>query len=151
MENNNKHKDYEIELALHNSGLSQISNLLIEKIIILVENTRNKVAVYLNSETTIMYWFIGHYIHSELKQKDKIKYGKQILATLSQELTQKLGKGFSYSALTRMVKVAETFDQQNIATLSQQLSWSHLTELPSKKWFADKLHRAIEIAKSSQS
>jgi hypothetical protein len=93
------HKDSRIEIALNNSDLSQISNPLIEKIITLVENTRNKVAVYLNSETTIMYWFIGYYIHSELKQKDKIKYGKQILATLSQQLTQKLGKGFSYSIL----------------------------------------------------
>jgi predicted nuclease of restriction endonuclease-like (RecB) superfamily len=129
MRKQENHKDSGIKLEWNNSDLSQISNPLIEKIITLVENTRNKVAVYLNSETTIMYWFIGYYIHSELKQKDKIEYGKQILVTLSQQLTQKLGKGFSYSALTRMVKVAETFDQQNIATLSQQLSWSHLIEL----------------------
>lgn len=129
MEKDDKHKDYGIELASNNSDLSQISSLLIEKIIALVENTRNKVAIYLNSETTTMYWFVGYYILSELKQKERIKYGKQILVTLSQELTQKLGKGFSYSALTRMVKVAETYDQQNIATLSQQLSWSHLIEL----------------------
>jgi len=124
-----KHKDSGMEKALDNSTLVQISTTLIEKITRLVEKTRNKVAVYLNAETSIMYWYIGNYIESELKQKDKIKYGKQILATLSQELTQKLGKGFSYSALTRMVKVAKTFDQQNIATLSQQLSWSHLIEL----------------------
>ncbi len=26
----------------------------------------------------------------------------------------------------------------------------YLTELPDKKWFADKLHRAMEIAKSIQ-
>lgn len=26
----------------------------------------------------------------------------------------------------------------------------YLTELPDKKWFADKLHRAMEIAKSNQ-
>ena len=127
--NSDSYIDSGLETAFNNSDLSEISNPLIEKITKLVENTRNKVAVYLNSETAIMYWFIGNYIHSELKQKDKIKYGKQILATLSQELTQKLGKGFSYSALTRMVKVAERIDQQNIATLSQQLSWSHLIEL----------------------
>ncbi len=161
-----KYKDSGIEKALDNSNLVQISTTLIEKITRLVENTRNKVAVYLNAETSIMYWYIGNYIESELKQKDKIKYGKQILATLSQELTQKLGKGFSYSALTRMVKVAKTFDQQNIATLSQQLSWSHLIELTgidnelkrsfftqntiSYKWNV-KLHRAIQIAKSNQS
>ncbi len=129
MKKHKKHKDSGIEKALDNSNLVQISTPLIEKITRLVENTRNKAAVYLNAETSIMYWQIGNYIESELKQKNKIKYGKQILATLSQELTQKLGKGFSYSALTRMVKVAKTFDQQNIATLSQQLSWSHLIEL----------------------
>ena len=87
MEKHDNNNDYGNELALNNSDLSQISNPLIEKIIALVENTRNKVAVYLNSETTIMYWFIGYYIHSEFKQKDKIKYGKQILATLSQQLS----------------------------------------------------------------
>uniref|UniRef100_UPI0040489E67 PDDEXK nuclease domain-containing protein n=1 Tax=Mariniflexile sp. TaxID=1979402 RepID=UPI0040489E67 len=107
----------------------QVPSILIDKIITLVKTTRSKVAVYLNAETTIMYWFVGHYIETELKQKEQIKYGKQILATLSQQLTQELGKGFSYSALTRMVKVAETFNHQNIATLSQQLSWSHLIEL----------------------
>lgn len=115
--------DAEKELAVQNLDVSLISNSLLDKIITLVENTRNKVAVYLNSETTIMYWSIGQYIDLELKQKEQIKYGNQILVTLSQELTQKLGKGFSYSALTRMLKVAETFDQQNIATLSQQLSF----------------------------
>lgn len=121
--NNNKK-----ELA-NKTDFAETSDYLIEKISILVENTRNKVAVYLNSETTLMYWLIGHYIDTELKQKDKIEYGKQILVTLSQELTQRLGKGFSYSAITRMVKVAEKFNQENIVTLSQELSWSHIIEL----------------------
>lgn len=114
---------------INKTDFAETSDYLIEKISILVKNTRNKVAVYLNSETTLMYWLIGHYIDTELKQKDKIEYGKQILVTLSQELTQRLGKGFSYSAITRMVKVAEKFNQENIATLSQELSWSHIIEL----------------------
>jgi hypothetical protein len=83
----NNFKDSDIDLDLSNSDLSQISTPLIEKIITLVENTKGKVAVYLNTETTIMYWFIGHYIQSELKERDEIKYGKQILATLSQQLS----------------------------------------------------------------
>jgi predicted nuclease of restriction endonuclease-like (RecB) superfamily len=114
-----------------NLDLSLTTTLLVEKIISLVYSTRSKVALYLNAETTLLYWSIGNYINLELKQKNQITYGKQILVTLSQELTQKLGKGFSYSALTRMVKVAEIIDQQNIATLSQQLSWSHLIEITS--------------------
>lgn len=105
--------------------------LLVEKISALVYTARNKVAIYLNAETTLLYWSIGNYISVELKQKNQIAYGKQILVTLSQQLTQNLGKGFSYSALTRMIKVAESFTEENIATLSQQLSWSHLIELSS--------------------
>ena len=54
------------------------------------------------------------------------------------------GKGFSYSALTRMCKVAKSFDLEIVATLSQQLSWSHLIELgaiesPLKREFYCKL------------
>ena len=77
----------------------------------------------------MLYWSIGFFIQTELKQKGEVTYGKQILVTLSQQLTERLGKGFSYSALTRMVKVAQCFDEKNIATLSQQLSWSHFIEL----------------------
>ena len=115
---------------INSIDLTQATLVLTERIVLLVEQTRSKVSAYLNSETTLMNWQIGQYIHLELKQKGEIKYGKQILATLSQQLTQKIGKGYSYSALTRMVKVAETFDEKIIATLSQQLSWSHLIELP---------------------
>jgi hypothetical protein len=74
-------------------------------------------------------FFKHFFIQTELKQKGEVTYGKQILVTLSQQLTERLGKGFSYSALTRMVKVAQCFDEKNIATLSQQLSWSHFIEL----------------------
>lgn len=116
-----------------NLDLEPTINHLIEKISDLVFTTRNKVAVYLNTETTILYWSIGNFIVEELKFKNQIAYGKQIPVTLSQQLTQKLGKGFSYLAIMRMIKVAECFNKENIATLSQQLSWSHLIELSSVK------------------
>lgn len=110
-------------------NITKTSNLLFENIVALVEKTRHKVALFLNTETTLLYWSIGFFIQTELKQKGEVTYGKQILVTLSQQLTERLGKGFSYSALTRMVKVAQCFDEKNIATLSQQLSWSHFIEL----------------------
>lgn len=52
---------------------------------------------------------------------------------MSQQLTEKYGKGYSYSALTRMSKVAEVIAEQNIATLSQQLIWIHLIEIAAIK------------------
>ena len=106
-----------------------IKKELFNGIATLIEQAKNKVAVYLNTETTLLYWNIGCFLLQELKQKNKIVYGKQILVTLSQDLIEQFGKGFTYTALTRMMKVAEFFPEQKIATLSQQLSWSHLIEL----------------------
>ena len=58
------------------------------------------------------------------------EYGQKILATLSAELVREFGKGFSYSALTRMTRFAEQFpDERILATLLQELTWSHFTLL----------------------
>lgn len=122
-------------------------NYLVEKITALVNTRRGKVAVFLNAETTLLNWSVGHYIAVELKQKNQIEYGKQILVTLSQELSKNLGKGFSYSALTRMTKVAENFTKENIATVSQQLSWSHLIELAT---ISNQLKREYYLVLSAQ-
>ncbi len=89
----------------------------------------SQVAVFLNAETTLMYWSIGNFINENLKENNRTPYGLQIIATVSQQLTEKYGKGFTYTALTRMSKVASTVNSEIIATLSQQLSWSHLIEL----------------------
>jgi hypothetical protein len=51
-------------------------------------------------------------------------------ATLSHQLVAEFGRGFERSNLTRMMKFAEAFpDEQIVATLSHQLSWSHFREL----------------------
>lgn len=96
----------------------------------IIENARNKVAVFVNTETTYLYWQIGNYINRQLIVENKAEYGDKILATLSQDLTSHFGRGYTYSALTRMCKVARIFHSETIvATLSQQLSWSHFIEL----------------------
>ncbi|MCU0434017.1 MAG: PDDEXK nuclease domain-containing protein [Bacteroidia bacterium] len=95
----------------------------------IIEQARSRAAIFLNAETTLMYWGIGNFINRNLKENNRTEYGSQILVTLSQELTKQFGKGFTYSALTRMCKVATVFEEKNIATLSQHFSWSHLIEL----------------------
>jgi predicted nuclease of restriction endonuclease-like (RecB) superfamily len=105
------------------------SDLLLKGIQGIIENARGKVAVFVNTETTLLYWQIGKYINDELLQENRAEYGAKILATLSQELTKRYGKGYTYTALTRMCKISKLFDSEIIATLSQQLSWSHLIEL----------------------
>lgn len=105
------------------------NNSLFEQIKNLIEQTKNNVAVAVNSSLTMMYWHIGKLINDEILQNKRAEYGKEIVATVSQQLIKQYGKGYSYSALTRMMKFAKNIDEKNIATLSQQLSWSHFKEL----------------------
>ena len=82
----------------------------------------------------MLYWHVGRRLLKENLQQGRAAYGKRILVTVSQELKAEFGDGFSYSALTRMVRFAESFvDEAIVVTLSQQLGWSHfLAILPIK-------------------
>lgn len=113
----------------------------------IIEKARFKVAFFLNFETTLMYWSIGNNINTNLKNNNRTDYGSKIIATLSLQLTKKYGKGYSYSALTRMCKVANALGEQNIATVSQQLSWSHLIELST---ISDSLKREYYMLLAAQ-
>lgn len=100
---------------------------LLDDIKILIDQARQQVAVAVNVGLTLLYWQVGQRIRTDLlREEDRAAYGERIVATLSRQLTQSYGKGFTKSALNRMVQFAEVFpDPQIVATLSQQLSWSH--------------------------
>jgi hypothetical protein len=51
------------------------------------------------------------------------------LASLSHQLTARYGRGYDRTNLDRMVKFAREFPEEIGATLSHQLSWSHVGEL----------------------
>jgi predicted nuclease of restriction endonuclease-like (RecB) superfamily len=130
-----------------NTQIDKFSNELFAGIVQLIEQAKQRAAVVLNAETTLLYWNIGYYINENLKTNNRLQYGAKILATLSQQLTTHYGKGYSYSALTRMCKVANCVIASNIATLSQQLSWSHLIEIAT---ISDELKREYYILLSAQ-
>ncbi len=95
----------------------------------LVDKSHIEVALAVNTALCRLNYSIGQHISQTLGYKAYSNYGKSILATLSQKLTAQFGRGYTYTALTRMVKVANTFAQETFATLSQSLSWSHFIEL----------------------
>jgi len=113
------------------TDIQKCTNNLFEGVKHLIQKAQHKTAVFVNREASLLYWSIGNFINLEIRKKQLDKYGSGILVTLSQQLTLNFGKGYNYSALTRMCKVAAVFKQENIATLSQQLTWSHLIELAS--------------------
>ena len=103
---------------------------LVQDIRNLIESARAHVAQTVNATLTVLYWRIGHRIGAELLKNERAPYGHEIVATLSRQLVEDYGRGFTFSALTRMVKFAGIFpDERIVATLSQQLSWSHFVEL----------------------
>jgi predicted nuclease of restriction endonuclease-like (RecB) superfamily len=96
---------------------------------LITEARRHAVSV-VNSTLTLLYWRVGDRIRRDVLQNERARYGAQILATLSQELIAEFGRGFDATNLTRMMKFVESFpDEEIVATLSQQLSWSHFREL----------------------
>ena len=96
----------------------------------LIQSARQRIATVANATYTLLCWQVGCRLLRENLQQGRAAYGKQILATVSQELTVEFGAGFSYTALTRMARFAEWMtDDQILASLSQELSWSHFIEL----------------------
>ena len=110
--------------------IGQISDHLYDGVTEIIDNSKKQVAVYVNAHSSITFWNVGKYIIEDLNYQTYSAYGQKILATLSQRLMARYGKGFTYSALTRMMKVARIYnDPEMFATLSQTLTWSHFLEL----------------------
>ena len=81
-----------------------------------------------NQTMTETYWRIGRYIvEFEQDGNGKAIYGKNLLSTLSKELTLRLGKGYSRPNLNNMRKFYLKYP--NCQTVSNKLSWSHICEL----------------------
>jgi hypothetical protein len=103
---------------------------LISELRTLIQTVRTRFATAANAELTILYWRIGKRLLDENLSDGRADYGQRILVTVSQQLEQEFGKGFSYSALTRMVRFAELFPEERIVvSLTQVLSWTHILAL----------------------
>lgn len=96
----------------------------------LIHEARYGVARAVNSAQAMLYWNIGRRISLEILDNQRAAYGEQIVSTLSKQLVEEFGRGFSKPNLSRMMRFAEVFpDTKIVATLSQQLSWSHFVEI----------------------
>ncbi len=111
------------ELA-KNSGFEK----MISDIEALVNASKNELAISINKVMTVTYWSIGKYIvEFEQDGNAKAEYGKNLLSTISKELTLRLGKGYSRPNLNNMRKFYLKYS--NCQTVSDKLSWSHICEL----------------------
>lgn len=106
-------------------------NILLSDIKGVIATTKSQVAVAVNSAMTLMYWHIGERINREILGGERAAYGKQIVATLSKELTEEYGgREFSEKNLNRMRLFATRFPNiENWTPLVSKLSWSHFLQV----------------------
>ena len=96
----------------------------------MVEQTREGVAQTVNAGITLLYWRIGKRIQTEVLGNERAEYGKEIVQTLSQQLTEEFGRGFSRRNLFNMIRFYEVFpDGRIVHSLSAQLGWTHFRDI----------------------
>ncbi len=103
---------------------------LFDKISVLIEQARKKVAATINQEMVILYWNIGKTIKKEIIKSDRAEYGKQIVNSLSSQLVAKYGKSFSARNLWFMIQFYEIYPILHALRREfKNLSWTHIRNL----------------------
>jgi len=95
----------------YNNLLDRIANILVE--------TGTKVVREINKTQVLAYWEIGREI-VEFEQKGQLRaeYGEELIKRLSEDMTEKFGKGFSEMNLRNMRRFYLEFPTQIQQTLS---------------------------------
>lgn len=77
-----------------------------------------------------LYWRIGKRLTEELTGERKPEYGKRVVFEIGKRLSEEYGSAFDKAAISRMIKFYQEFpNYEKVATLSQQLTWSHFIEI----------------------
>ena len=115
---------------MSNSLSPNDNSIILNSIIDLIDSTRQKVAVTVNQELTLLYWKIGKNINDDVLNKNRADYGKKLVLGLSQELSDRYGTGFNKRNLHSFIKLNTVFQDITIVhTVCAQLSWSHIRTL----------------------
>ena len=96
----------------------------------LIDAARQRVALAVNAELSLLYWQVGRRIQTEVLQGERAAYGEQIFQTLSRQLTLSYGRGWSEKQLRHCLRAAETFaDEEILSAVRRELSWTHIKTL----------------------
>ncbi|MFN5727255.1 MAG: DUF1016 N-terminal domain-containing protein, partial [Pseudanabaena sp.] len=108
-------------------NIQETTQILFSEIRQLIDAAKQRAAVVINAEITMLYWQVGDRIQTEILKRQRAEYGKQVITELSQHLTQTYGKGWSERQLRYCILIAEVFpDREILHTLCAKLSWSQL-------------------------
>lgn len=106
------------------------STFIAQEIITLIQQAKQRAAMTVNSELTLLYWHIGQRINQAVLGGERADYGKQIVTNLAKQLTAQFGRGWSAQQLRHCMKFAECYtDEPIVSALRRQLSWTHIKTL----------------------
>ena len=133
----------------------KIGGTLFDRVVHILEQARSNVVQSVNTNMVMAYWLIGREIVVEIQGgKERAEYGKQVIQTLSRQLTEQYGYGYSVPSVKsfrqfflafqdRFVEVSPQKASDNLSSLqksyqpgsqfatdfSPKLSWSHYRAL----------------------
>jgi len=106
------------------------NNELLKDLMSIIEHGKRELSVRVNSQLILVYWQIGKRINEDILQDKRAQYGKQVIPSISTQLTERYGKSFQLRNLRRMMQFADVFQELEIVSpLATQLSWTHFTIL----------------------
>jgi predicted nuclease of restriction endonuclease-like (RecB) superfamily len=121
---------------------------LADRIVQVIEEGKQALAISINETIKTTYWKIGRYIvEFEQEGKRRAKYGTAMLSNLAKLLRARVGRGYSHPNLNNMRKfylmypnfqisdksttIFQTSEKSDFKcqTVSDKLTWSHICEL----------------------
>lgn len=100
------------------------SKALYDRVTPIIEGARNRILKTINQEIVRAYWEIGREIlQEEQKGQDRAEYGKALIETLSAQLTNNFGKGFTKRNLRAMRQFYRVYE--NWHAVRAELTWTH--------------------------
>jgi predicted nuclease of restriction endonuclease-like (RecB) superfamily len=86
---------------------------LFGRVVSILEQARGNVVRAVNSQMVLAYWLIGREIVLELQGgEERAAYGRQVMASLAKQLTEKYGQGFSVTNLQNFRKFHHAYAQR---------------------------------------
>lgn len=123
--------------------LTRQDSKLFNAVTSLIEQSRQRAAVFVNSELIFLYWNVGNLVRKNILHNKRAGYGEQIIETLSKQLTEIYGKGWGEKHLNHCLRIAETFlKDQIVYAMRRQLSWTHLRTI---MYLKDELQREFYL------
>ena len=114
------------EIQTHINEFVEVTQLYTD-VCRIIDDTRNRVAIFVNSEVCLTNWRVGKRIKEDVLFNKRAEYGKQIVKNLSARLTERYGKGWSLQTLQHCIRAAYTFTEEEIVyAVRMQFSWTQL-------------------------